>query len=475
MPCDYSHREKEMQLIEEVPEEALAPYFRSDELSEEEKAKSGPSYKKKLMERKQALKGGNAVASAPPAQEAPTPVATASVRNDARAAEMAPVENVAPPSVVLLSPELVTTPPVETVTPTPSQSAAGPAMQPNPDETRQKIRTLMGMILKHRGGPGFGKGRLKGPEIDRFDNLLSEVTDLLREEAKYAHPVNIPLASTTPIEDTVAYQTHAAAITQPQPSVESQPTSVASTSTGASTDINSMIACIEGAVTMYKNSPPALQQNVLVTLRAALVSAVDTCNSILSSEPPPAIGANPDGRIDNTIAVIEGAITMYKNSPPVLKDSVLVTLRAALISAVETCSLVVDGDQTVAVSQSVQEQPRAVSAPNAVSIIPIAPPESVSPLPTAPVKALDPNSQKLERIYESLKASAGGGRLGLRNDITPDKAKELADQLIEMRSTLMKEIEIVPILKPATESQPTGSAPKYQQMLAEARAKKAEG
>jgi hypothetical protein len=91
------------------------------------------------------------------------------------------------------------------------------------------------------------------------------------------------------------------------------------------------------------------------------------------------------------------------------------------------------------------------------------------------VKALDPNSQKLERIYESLKASAGGGRLGLRNDITPDEAKELADQLIEMRSTLMKEIEIVPILKPATESQSTGSAPKYQQMLAEARAKKAEG
>ncbi|KAL3918386.1 MAG: hypothetical protein SGARI_007479 [Bacillariaceae sp.] len=167
-----------MQLIEEVPEEALAPYFRSDELSEEEKAKSGPSYKKKLLERKQKLQGGKAVAAAPPAPEVPV--------------VEKPVENVAP-AVVQQSPESVVSPPVETAETSPPQSAAAHVAQSSPEESRQKIRTLMGMILKHRGGPGFGKGRLQGPEIDRFDSLMNEVTAILREEAKNVQPVDTPL------------------------------------------------------------------------------------------------------------------------------------------------------------------------------------------------------------------------------------------------------------------------------------------
>ena len=48
---------------------------------------------------------------------------------------------------------------------------------------RAKIRTLMGFLLKHRGGTNFGSGRLKRPEeIAKYENVLNEVMDILKRE-----------------------------------------------------------------------------------------------------------------------------------------------------------------------------------------------------------------------------------------------------------------------------------------------------
>ena len=61
---------------------------------------------------------------------------------------------------------------------------------------------------------------------------------------------------------------------------------------------------------MFKNSPPELKPSVLVPLRAALMSAVNTCNSILGNEIElPLNAASADmSQIDNSIVCIEGAI-----------------------------------------------------------------------------------------------------------------------------------------------------------------------
>ena len=48
---------------------------------------------------------------------------------------------------------------------------AAPDSQERPVETRdlpveQEIKLALGLLLKHRGGPGFGHGRLVGKELD---------------------------------------------------------------------------------------------------------------------------------------------------------------------------------------------------------------------------------------------------------------------------------------------------------------------
>lgn len=341
------------------------------------------------------------------------------------------------------------------------QSPSGVSLSSSHEASRQKIRTLMGLLLKHRGGPGFGKGRLKGPEVDRFEALVQEASVVLREEAKHAQPVASPLTVSPPATSNN--------ILVPSPQVATTPST---TGTSATTNIDSTLACIDGAITMYKRSPPELKSSVLVTLRAALVSAVDTCNAVLASQPPPAIPGNPDGRIDDTIAVIEGAVNMYKCSPPEIQESVLVTLRAALISAVETCSVVAEGSQMASPPNSSQ-----TAAPSIAQIEDLRTPES------SPAVEADPNSRRLEEIYGNINAAAGDGKLGLRGDLRPEEANELADQLVEMKSLLMAELESgIPDSTPALQTANTGgdsstssTASKYQQMLTKARAEKAAG
>lgn len=468
-----------MELIDEIPEEALAPFFRSNEPTEEDKSKSGPSYRQKLMERKLKRQQGEAVSSdygtnAAMASEQSLPFSVTPVEASGVQAESATQSTSINESTF---PMQQSTPPSET---DPS------IVSTNPDDARQKIRTLMGLILKHRGGPGFGKGRLKGAEIVRFETLLKEVSALLREEAKHAQPLETHLSSTMP-------PTTSTDVVTPSPPQVRDISDVSVTFGGGTSstnvDIDSTIACIEGAITMYKNSPPELRQSVLATLRAALVSAVGTCNTILAAQPPPAIAGNPDGKIDNTIAVIEGAITMYKNSPPVLKESVLVTFRAALISAVETCSIVLGTEQQLSPPPpSATEYSLKATLPKSG-----APPVTVAPSPAEDTKksqqhsstppssgsGTDPNSNRLEEIYEKVVSAAGDGRLGLNSELMPSEAEELADDLVEMRRILMQELEL-DVSQPESVLQSTGgekssTGSKYQQMLAKARAEKAAG
>ena len=327
----------------------------------------------------------------------------------------------------------------------------------------------MGMLLKHRGGPGFGKGRLKGAEIEQFNNLLDEVTTMLRAEAAqsavatdYTPPTTIQQRIPPPIATTV--------VTTPVVTP-----AVIAVNNPPSQQLDSMIACIEGAVLMYKNSPMELKSAVMVTLRAALAAAVTTCDSVIGSDPSPIPAAA--SQVDATIAVIEGAVSMYKHSPPELRSSVLITLRAALKIAVITC------DSLLGTPSAVPPFPTAPATPVASAPIMQSPvqaaisvPTQVVSQPAAPaVPATDRNSKALNEIYQKVSNAAGDGRLGLRSDLTSQEAAELADGLMDMRAILMEELDAgIPDPEPESAQASTeGTMSTYQQMLAKARAEKA--
>merc|ERR1712238_459512 len=445
-PYLKSQKDDEMTMYQSLPDDLLKPYFENSDLNEKQKSQSGINYKEKMMERRQKKLQGGTVSTIPLPSKPP--------KQDV-------VENtvdVIPTPSPLLAPPVIEkndmTPPYslqqqQQQQPTlPTKETKESILAPtNPEKIKQKIRTLMGLTLKHRGGPGFGKGRLKGQEIDRFEGLLEEITNLLREESKLAQTVDKPLISATE------------PVMPPASALEPIPVEAAGISV-ETMNIDTTIACIEGAITMYKNSPSAIQKSVLVTLRAALKSAVDTCNIILASQPPPSIEGSPDSRIEGMIACIDGAITMYKNSPPQLKNSVLTVLRAALISSVETCNFVLGQDQV---------PPHVSPAQITTSSAP------VSQLPQA--TAADLNSKALEDIYEKVKAASGDGNLGLRNDLTAAEATELADQLVDMRGILMEELDSgIPDSQPVdTSGQESSTSSRYQEMLSKARAKKTKG
>jgi hypothetical protein len=434
-PHLQGQKDEERAILDKLPDEIVAPYFKSTEVDKDVLASAGVSYKKKLEERKKKTSEESTPAPAPKQEVAEVP----------KVEETPPPTPVPEPEPVVASqaPAPVEETPVEERPFTVTSSS---------DVRRQNLRTLMGLILKHRGGPGFGKGRLKGPDVDLFENLADEVTNMLRDEAKDATPA--VTAAATPVVEAAPVQ--AAPVVEVAP-VQTAPAETPVAASAEPANIDSTIACIEGAITMYKNSPPAIQESVLVTLRAALMSAVDTCNVALAGQPAPPIAPSADASIDGMVACIEGAVTMYKNSPPALKESVLVTLRMALMSAVDTCNTILSPGQAVPAPAAPQDVPAAAAAPSS----------QAPPAPSAP--ATDENSKALKALYDKLEAASGDGSLGLRSDLTADEASELADQLVAMRGILMQELETgIPGAKSAEETSSTVS--RYEEMLAKAKA-----
>jgi hypothetical protein len=454
-----------------IPNEALRPYFDTDEETEEAKSGSGISYKELLKQRRSKTVGASP--SVPPVESAP---AAAQSKPEPVAQQLSPVapmpvpEPVAPepvvtqtqPEPVLAQPSPVAPPtvpepvvqqaPVEL--PVPQQTTA----TSYPDETRQKLRTSMGMLLKHRGGQGFGMGQLKGPEIDSFENILAEVAALLKEEGLEAAPQDVPM------------------MTKPQAPAPSS-------SAVDLSQVDSAIACIVGATSMYKNSPPTLKESILVAMRAALVSAVDTCSNAAGIREAADYGITQPGsasiaQIDGVIACIDGAVAMYSNSPDSVKKDVLVALRGALVSAVSTCNNVI-GDagipsaayQAAPAAEVASASPHAPAATQSVA-------KTVEEDFTASIGP-DANSKVLEGIYDKIKAASGNGSLGLRSDLTSSEGSVLAGEISTVRSILMQELdagipnpEQLPEKASAPSDAGSSSASKYQQMLAKARAEK---
>lgn len=234
------------------------------------------------------------------------------------------------------------------------------------EQTRRDIRTMMGLILKHRGGKGFGSGVLKEPEATRLKGLLDNVVGILKDEADGG----VPPAETT--EGPASIGSVAAGIVEATKAAA--PAGSATEAETPAPSVTGAIACVEGAVQLFKASGPEEQESLLRSLRSALLSAADT------------------------LAAAEKA-----SSSSSLSSSSAEAASAAPVAGMSFPS-------TYAVSE------------------PIAPAGD------------DANTKQLREIQSKLKAAAGEGKFGLK-DLSKEEASSLGDALVDMRTILMEELD----------------------------------
>ena len=409
-PYMEEQRKKEKQLLETSEDELLEPVLFARE--PEIKQTKGPSYKDKLKQMQQKRKGGmedTSTSNTPQAVVIAEPPAVPSPLVETKAPPQTPTQSTAPVPESMPSTSTASTSPASTGVNAP------PTEVQSPDEYRQEIRKLMGLIIKHRGGTGFGAGRLEGAEAQMLEGLAGDVVQKLRKEA-------VPNDTTkkTPVVSTEGSAAPVAS-SMPAPAATNAP---APQSDKKGVRIEAMLSWIEGAIQVYKNSPVEVQESVLLTFRAALVAALETCDDILQNNETRDIKAYPG--LDNMISVLEGAILMYRNSPPELQGGVLVTLRMALMSAVSTMNQsIADTDQQAASSTPKQEPASTTAAASTQTVF----------------SGNDANTKFFEEVYEKLKRAEGDGKMGIREDISPEQARDLADSIADMRVLLVDELD----------------------------------
>ena len=399
-PYIQEMRQKEQEMIETAAEEMLDPSM-FEPKEEKPKSYTGVSYKQKLMERRSGNKASAPVEPQQPAAIPPPPLVTPPPVRDDQVLRPVP-----PPALVTPPPSSVEdTDVVYDATPQPPPALSGTkAVSRGGDAVRSDIRTLMGLLIKHRGGPGFGAGRIVGTEMERFEELATKITAELKQEALM-----------TPPKPGSGHDLEVGAVLHSMEELEAARPEMGGR-------IQSMVACIEGATQMYKNAPPELKDSAMATLRAALQSAIATCDELGASSaavPPPA--------------------------PPVAIPS----------------------QPTMAEMQAVAVNPPPMPEPAVVA----PPPPAAAPS----FSGNDANSDLLNAIYDKLQSAGGDGRMGLRPDLSADEAVDLADAISDLRAILVDELDSG---IPATEAQAAApseggaTTSKYQEMLAKARAKK---
>lgn len=394
----------------------------------EEKVKSstGPSYKQKLAEKKRKKRGGASTPESPKTQG----VVQETMETLAAAQPEPAVAKVAPPTATQQEPVAAGAPEQTSVMAPPPDAPAVPSTETDDKpEVRRGIRTLMGLLLKHRGGPGFGKGRIKGAEAEGFENLLGEITEMLHAEAadtdgvaastevKTAHaaqstpppPIQPQAVAPPPPVEKVEPPMQQRVVSPPPPQQQMPPpqqpqvpyTPPATTMMGSTAmtykapglpddRMTRTIACVEGAVQMYRNSPPEVQEGLMVPLRGALMSAVNTCNQIIAENELQNVQSYqdavtespiPDARVENSGPMTPGQFFEVKPYMP----------GGATQESGEEESLSM-AEETMA-----PPEPEVTSSPDAVST------------PTG----TDENSLFLQTVYDSLEESKGNEMFGL--------------------------------------------------------------
>jgi hypothetical protein len=376
-------------------DEMLSPYGDSD--VELDKTSAGISYKDKLAEMKRKRAGGGTTAPPPPQPQAPpvevkpftmSPVTIPDTPQTPPAQPAAPAVAVEQQTAENQQPNFAL--------PTKSEDSiaeiSAPSMEDSED-TRRSIRTLMGLILKHRGGPGFGAGRLRANEADRLKSMLGDVMAVLKDEAG--------MDSSTVVGEPVA-------------DVATPPAPIPSAASSVSNpQLTGAIACVEGALAMYKQSPQSDQEGLMLPVRDALLSAANTINKVIA-----------ENEVENVKQYEEAAA--QTSAPPVTPDP-----------------------------SPVQEE------------------EAPAPVIVNRAKAKASNTEKFQDIYDLMQNIQGDHKFGLK-ELTAEELSLASEALIDMRVILMDELDLgiegSSSDEESAEEEASGS--KYQQMLLKSKAEK---
>jgi hypothetical protein len=417
-PFMEEQRKKELEMVETAVDEMFTPEILASNQKPVNIHDRGVSYKELLEQKRKAAQPKRNTKPSSPA-----PVATV--------VEDPPfVPPVAPTPPITSASTAVPLPPKPDVTVAPPKPVEPSMEQPTEDSTRRDIRTLMGLLIKHRGGPGFGAGRIAGAEMERFAALSSDVLSTLRTEAASLKHDVPPETTSVPQSAREAASTASRAEAYFPEEVSGELPSSYPQFGGAITQaprvpaadrINSVLACIEGAITMYKNAPPELQNSVLVTLRSALLSAVSTCNEIV---------------VANEVEEFEAYRTAL--SDPRTRNNNVPSSYASSAAPQQYYDVVPEKSDFVQPSRSDYDESDAF----------------------------------LESVYQKLKDAAGDGKMGLRADLDPAEAEELANDISRMRALLVNELTGDTSRSDASAASQPPAAAQYKQMLAKVRADK---
>jgi len=428
---------------EELP---VGGYAASEQRRYDE-AMKGPSYKEKLEERKKKLAASGAAAApeasavAPPVTPAavpppPPPPAAVAAPPPPPPAAVTPPPPPPPPAAVTPPPPAAVTPPPATTPPPPPPSAAtasaiaeasaakvaaaaeSAASMESEEDIRRKIRMMMGMILKHRGGPGFGSGRLKlEAEINRFQDSLEDIKALLNSEAAAADDVEEDVAPPAPVDAVTP-----APQNDPPPTLEIPP------------QMKGSITCIEAALQLYKDAKtPQDREALYMPLRSALMMAVNNCNqAIAENEVQNAAAYKEQFATTSPLSTLDAAADVGElssssvpsaPSPPLPPPPVMATSGMGFPSS-------------YAVTQ-ISEEEEALYAKEEASVDDDDD-EAIDVPVTATTSEKDTNTI-LTRIRSDLQNIAGTEKFGIKK-VNADEAKEAADSIMEMRTILMEEL-----------------------------------
>ncbi|KAL7485438.1 hypothetical protein ACHAW6_011029 [Cyclotella cf. meneghiniana] len=384
---------------------------------DESRSTGGVSYRKKLEEMK-AKRGGGGGDAAVAGGGNSNPTASA-VANPAMSSsrEMAPVSGpkqdigpanpMRPPGQVVPRPltPMLTRPPMSGP-PTPlgnmPQMSVSASSQPtatvdDEEETRRKIRTLQGLLLKQRGGPGFGAGRLRPPEAERLESTLDEVKQILRGEVSTpgdvvggASPAKM-MTSPSSVMQPNPLPTAPAPVFQPPP----QPAPVVPPSRISLDPMAGSVACVEAVLKMYKDASPSEREALLIPLREAFMAAAGASNKVIAEAESDAHKAAMGGSSSNSASF--ASVPVAERSAPMMGFPTSYN-----VAKPETPLSAVPENQYASVGN-------------------------------------EENTQKLEDAYNALVGVSGSGKFGLRN-ISGNEANELAAKLTTMRGVLLDEL-----------------------------------
>ena len=356
-------------------DEMLMPeHFASGE-EEVDKTYTGVSYKERLMQAKRNKKSGGA--STPP----PPPPATATVETPATnppsefVPKVEPITFVSPatdetPSTPSPSAERTETSDTSTETPETKQpnfalavkdeseieAIAAPSMEDS-EENRKSIRTLMGLLLKHRGGPGFGHGRLKEEEAKKLENEAAEVMALLNQESGGG----TSLSTATTDES-------------------------ASSADAAASPLTGTVACVEAVLDMYKKSDETGKDELIMPLRDAMLSAVNTLNKVIAEDE-----LKQQQQPEPVYATTMDFPDEYKSQAPEPEP-------VSATSLGNEWTYPVPEQTKEKEMEDIQEIADVIAAAN-----------------SSDKQALDENRKRLQNAYDTLKAVTGSEKFGLKN------------------------------------------------------------